>query len=174
MRSVADLTPAERGKSHQLHKLANEIRGKFLTGATWIEILLSDILATYFCTSEQRRLLFFSVVAVEMSLYRKTELLVKLLRFEYPEMLMKYPRLESQLQVFRSFRNLVAHSHIDTSKPALGTTTQDEVTFIYYRNGKVKHRKVTRKDAQQRAKEANSLRDALVVIQSHINAKCRG
>jgi len=89
MRSIGDLTPGEFGRSHQLHEFANEIRGKFLTNATWIEILLSDILASYFCTSEKRRALFFSEVIVEMRLYQKTELLMKLLRSEYPEMLTK-------------------------------------------------------------------------------------
>jgi hypothetical protein len=89
-------------------------------------------------------------------------------------MLRKYPQLETQLEAFRSFRNLLAHSHIDTSKRALSTTTRDEVTFICYRNGKVKRQKVTRADAQQRAKEANGLRDTLREIQTHIQAKRGG
>lgn len=106
-----------------------------------------------------------------MRLSRKTELLIKLLKLEYPEMLTRYPRLKKQLQVFRSFRIRLAHSHIDTSRYALSTTTQDEVTFIYYRDGKTNSQKVTRSDAQKRADEANELRRTLVDIQAHIATK---
>jgi hypothetical protein len=168
MRSVADLSPEELSSSHRLHDFANEVRGKFLTGAAWIEMLLSDIIATYFCTNEQRRPLFFSEIAVELSLYRKTELLIKLLKQEFPTIVTSHPRLKTQLDGLRTFRNLLAHSHIDTSRSALSTRTQNEVTFIYYRNGKTERQKVTRADAQQRAKEVNQLRSTLIAIQARV------
>ena len=106
-----------------------------------------------------------------MSLYRKTDLLMTLLKQEFPKMLTTYPLLKHQLDALRSFRNRLAHSHIDTSKPALRKTKRDEVAFIYYRRGRTHRQKVTRADAQQRAEEANELRNALIAIQGQITQK---
>ena len=171
MQNVTALTAQERNRSKKLHAFAEELRGKFLTGAAWIETLLSDVIANYFCADEQRRSLFFSDIALEISLRRKTELLMTLLKKDFPTMLTKHPRLKHQLEALRLFRNRLAHSHTDTSKPALSAATPDEVTFIYYRNGKMQRQKVTRADAQQRAREANQLRRALIAIQANIIPK---
>ena len=131
------------------------------TKFAWIETLLSDIIARYFCVDEHGRSLFFSDIALEMNLRRKTELLITLLNRDFPTILTAHPRLKDQLEALRSFRNRLAHSHIDTSKPALSATTRDEVTFIYYRTGKTQRQAVTREDAQQQAKEtADGLRAA--------------
>jgi hypothetical protein len=71
------MTPEELKNSHKLHKFASELRGKFLNGATWIDMVLCEIITSYFCTNQNRRTLFFSDVGVDISLYRKTELLSK-------------------------------------------------------------------------------------------------
>ena len=159
------MTPEERDKSQKLHQFAAQLRGKFLNGAAWIDMLLCEIITSYFCTSQNRRKLFFSEVGVDINLYRKTELLLKILKHEFPAILVAYPSLQEQLNAFRKFRNRLAHSHIDTSKLALRAKTTDEVTFIFYEDGKTKHQRVTRADAQLRAKEANQLRDDLLGIQ---------
>jgi len=48
MQNITSLTAAESTKSKELHAFAEEVRGKFFTGAAWIETLLSDIIAGYF------------------------------------------------------------------------------------------------------------------------------
>jgi hypothetical protein len=48
--------------SHRLHEFAAEIRDKFLNSTAWVETLLSDILAGYFCPNDKCRGLFFSEV----------------------------------------------------------------------------------------------------------------
>jgi hypothetical protein len=162
------MTPEELKNSHKLHEFASELRGKLLNGAAWIDMLLCEIITSYFCTNQNRRALFFSEIGVDINLYRKTELRLKILKREFPVILVSYPRLQEQLNAFRKFRNLLAHSHIDTSKLALGAKSTDEVTFIFYENGKTKRQRVTRADAQSRAKQANQLRDTLLQIQSRI------
>jgi hypothetical protein len=58
--------------SHRLHEFAAEIRGKFLNSTAWIETLLNDILAGYFCPDDKRQGLFFSEVVNDMRLNSKT------------------------------------------------------------------------------------------------------
>jgi hypothetical protein len=164
---IASLTVAERRRAKELHAFADEVRGKFLTGTAWVETLLSDVLARYFCMSERRRLLFFSDVASKMDLRHKSELLMTLLRQDFPGLIAEHPQLERLLKSVRSFRNRVAHAHIDTSKSALHTRG-DHVTFIFYRKGRTHRQKVSRAGAQQRAEEANRLRNALIAIQRRV------
>jgi hypothetical protein len=152
-------------QSHALHEFAAELRGKFLNGSAWIETLLGDILATYFCRDSERRGLFFSEVANDMRLSSKATLLDKILQREFPQLLKAYPRLKKRLDSLRGFRNRLAHAHIDTSEHALATRKSDEVTFIFYEDGQMKRQQVTRDEAQRRANEANQLRKDLVEVQ---------
>ena len=163
-------TPDEQAQASQLHKFAAELRGKFLNGTTWIEPLLSEIITSYFCKRKRRNRLFFFEIAGEMTLERKGQLLVKVLKHEFPAMLRNYPLIEQQLGHLRSFRNLLAHAHIDTSRVALQKRTdRDDVTFVRYRKGKTERYRVTRRDAQRRAKDANELRHALGDIERFVS-----
>src|SRR5882724_11192124 len=140
--------------SHALHEFASEVRGKFLNASAWIETLVADILASYFCPDAKRRGLFFSDVANDMRLSTKAVLLDKVLQHEFPQLRSAYPRLSKRLDALRIFRNRLDHSHIDTSEAALAAKKADEVTFIFYEDGKAKHQRVTRTDAKRRAEEA--------------------
>src|SRR5438067_9117812 len=97
-------TKESLAQSKILHKLAAELRGKFLNGSAWIETLLGDILATYFCRDSERRGLFFSEVANDMRLSSKATLLDKILQREFPQLLKAYPRLKKRLDSLRGFR----------------------------------------------------------------------
>jgi len=154
--------------SKVLHEFAAELRGKFLNGSAWIDTLLGDILAAYFCADPNRRGLFFSEVANDMRLSTKATLLDKILQHDFPHLLAAHPRLKKRLDSLRAFRNRLAHAHIDTSERALAAKRTDKVTFIFYEDGQMKHQHVTRADAQRRASEANQLRKDLVEIQRAI------
>jgi hypothetical protein len=154
--------------SHALHEFAAELRGKFLNGSAWIETLIGDILAAYFCGDSERRGLFFSEVANDMRLSSKATLLDKILEREFPQLRKTYPRLKQRLDSLRAFRNRLAHAHIDTSEAALAAGKSDEVTFIFYEDGQMKRQQVTRAGARRRADEANQLRKDLVELQRAI------
>ena len=154
--------------SQALHEFAAELRGKFLNGSAWIETLLGDILATYFCGDSERRALFFSEVANDMRFSSKAALLDKILEREFPQLRKAYPRLKQRLDSVRRFRNRLAHAHVDTSEAALAARKSDEVTFIFYEDGQMKRQQVARADAQRRANEANQLRKDLVEVQRTI------
>jgi len=161
------MSPTKKHLTHSkiLHEFAAELRGKFLNKSAWIETLLGDILATYFCSDVNRRGLFFSEVANDMRLSAKAALPDKILQHNFPQLRETHPRLKKRLDSLRTFRNRLAHSHIDTSEHALASKQSDEVTFIFYEDGKMKHQCVTRADAQHRAAEANQLQNDLIDIQ---------
>lgn len=139
-----------------------EIRGKFLNASGWIEPTLTEIVMNYFGVREaKRKSLFFDQVLSRMRFASKVTLLGKILENEgRPDI-----RLIERLGKFRSFRNHVVHSYIDTSQATLDAMRRNEVTFVYHEGGKVRRLRVTRKEAQEKAKDANELLGALLAIQ---------
>ena len=167
---MAELSPEDFEYSHELHELAVNMRGEFLQGSTWTEMLISDILALYFCPQFNRRSLFFSEIAYGMRFVSKVELLQKVISRDFPNFKESHPGFVRRLDKFRVFRNLLAHGHIDTSPEALSSRKPDEVTFVVYKAGEPKRRRVTVDEATKQADEANELRGQLLEIQRHLFA----
>lgn len=167
------MTPNQKqlDQSHRLHEFANTLRGKFLGATTWIEPLLADILAGYFCCDTRRRSLFFTEIAQRMPFERKTRLLFTILEQEFPPLVAAHPNLKAQLEELREFRNLLAHAHIDTSETALAEDRRDEVTFVSYSKGSSKVERVTCESADRRGTASNQIRDDLVRIQLTITKR---
>ena len=165
-------TKESLAQSKILHKLAAELRGKFLNKSAWIETLLGDILASYFCSDVNRRVLF-SEVANDMRSSTKAALLEKILQHSFPQLREAHPRLKKRLDSLRTFRNRLAHSHIDTSEDALAAKKFDEVTFVFYEDEEMKRQCVTRADAKRRATEANQLQNDLLDIQRAVRGSQR-
>lgn len=153
----------------RVHEFASRLRGEFLTGSSWIEVILTAILAQYFCPDIKRRMLFFSEVANGMRLTSKIALLEKVILRDFPEFAKAHPRLTKRLEKFRDFRNVLAHSHIDTSERALRKKRANEVTFVFYKLGELAHRRVTAAEATQRANEANKVRAELIELQKLVS-----
>jgi hypothetical protein len=158
-------SPVDAARAHELHQLACRIRGEFLNGTAWMDVLLTDILSHYFCADKQRRMFFFTEVAAVMSFRSKTSLLEKILKQEFPELVTKYPRLRDRLDSLREFRNVLAHNHLDTSDQSLAKRRPDEVVFVKYKLGKISQVRINATDAGRRAKEANQLRRELLELQ---------
>jgi hypothetical protein len=156
----------QQKQSRRLHRFAMEIRGKFLNASGWIEPTLTEIVTHYFGVQEaKRRSLLCDEVLSRMRFASKVTLLGKILENEgRPD-----ARLIERLGKFRSFRNHVVHSYIDTSQATLDAMRRNEVTFIYHEGGKVRRLRVTGKEAQEKAKDANELR-ALLAIQKTLGA----
>ena len=153
---------------HHMHEVARRMRGAFIEGSAWIEVLLTDIISHYFVSEKHRRLLFFSDVADAMSLYQKTTLLRKIFEHEFPELLVEYPKLSQRLSKFREFRNLLAHNHLDTSEAAIARRKPNEVLFVVYKRGRASTRCLTVEEVQKLADQVNKLRKELLAIQKQL------
>src|SRR5437870_2868143 len=147
-------SPEDFQHVHDLHAFAANLRGKFLNGTAWLEVLLTDVIANYFCDDKDRRVFFFSEVANRMRFAAKTALLEKILRFKFPEFHQAHPKLREKLDSLGEFRNMLAHSHIDTTGEAVAARKRTEVSFIKYKLGRMTRVPVTSTEAQRRAEEA--------------------
>ncbi len=155
---------------HELHVFASHLRGQFLNGTAWVEVLLTDVIANYFCPDKRRRMFFFSEVGNGMRFSAKTALLEKILKFAFPALHKAHPDLRKKLDSLGEFRNMLAHSHIDTRAEAIAAKKRHEVSFIRYRLGELKTVTVTSEQAKARAQEANKLQKILLAFQREFRA----
>ena len=130
-------TPENFAAAQKLHALGREYRGRFLNNLAAIEHDIAQLLTEYFCTSDPfKREVFFGRIACRMSLEEKRNLLIEILKNDYP----KYweenaSELLKDLHEIQLFRNKLAHSIIDVSDEALARPLEEGVGFTQWKKG---------------------------------------
>lgn len=120
----------------QLHKKARYMRGRFLNSVAVIERDIALILTEYFCTEdENKRELFFCKVAEKLSLQKKKEILIALVKKDYPRYWDEHKQFLKDLQNIQEFRNKLAHSIIDVSEDALSRPIDEGIGFVQWAKG---------------------------------------
>ncbi len=121
----------------KLHEKARYLRGRFLNTVAVIERDIAVILTEYFCTEdENKRELFFGKVAEKLSLQKKKEILIDIVKNDYPRYWEENKEILTDLQNIQEFRNKLAHSIIDVSDDALLRPIEEGVGFVQWREGK--------------------------------------
>lgn len=121
----------------KVHEQARYFRGRFLNTIAVIEHDIAIILTLYFCTEdEQKRELFFSEIAGRMTLNAKKDLLVKIVKQDYPSYWKDDGQLLTTLSDIQTFRNKLAHSIVDASDSALSRPLEDGIGFVQWKGGK--------------------------------------
>ena len=78
-------TPENFAAAQKLHALAREYRGRFLNSVAAIEHDIAQLLTEYFCTSDPfKQELFFERIACRQSLEEKRNLLIEIVKNDYP------------------------------------------------------------------------------------------
>ena len=130
-------------KSGSHLEFADDLRGRYLSFTSVLETMLSEIITKYFCNNDQRKGLFFTEIAngQAMSFSIKINILSKIIKKDYRDILLKYPDIIKRLNVIRDFRNKLAHAAVDLSEDALEKDGRFGVGFITFKNGKrhIKH-----------------------------------
>ena len=120
----------------KLHEKARYLRGRFLNSVAVIERDIAVILTEYFCTEdENKRELFFGKVAEELSLQKKKEILIDIVKNDYPGYWEENKEILTYLQNIQELRNKLAHSIIDVSDDALSRPIEEGVGFVQWRKG---------------------------------------
>ncbi len=117
-----DTKKAKSIACEQIHERARYFRGKFLNSVAFIERDISLILTDYFCTSdgEKRKLFFTDIVnGPRSSLRSNTNVLVKIVKNDYPGYWDEERATLKALDAIMEFRNKLAHSVVDVSEHAL-------------------------------------------------------
>ena len=122
--------------AEKLHEKARYLRGRFLNSVAVIERDIAAILTEYFCTiDEEKRGLFFTKVAEKLSLQKKKEILIEIVKADYPRYWEENKEFLNSLQQIQEFRNKLAHSVLDVSDEALARPLEEGVGFIQWRKG---------------------------------------
>lgn len=122
--------------AQRLHEKARYLRGRFLNSVAVIEHDIAAILTEYFCTiDEEKRELFFNKVAGKLSLQKKKEILIEIVKADYPRYWEENKEFLNSLQQIQEVRNKLAHSVLDVSDEALDRPIEEGVGFIQWRKG---------------------------------------
>lgn len=122
--------------AQQLHESARHMRGKFLNSVAVIERNIAVILTEYFCTNdEEKRELFFVKVAEKLSLQKKKEILIDIVKTDYPRYWEENKDFLNNFQQIQEFRNKLAHSVLDVSDEALSRPLEEGIGFVQWKKG---------------------------------------
>ena len=123
-------------KIENIHKRARYLRGRFLNSLAVIERNIALILTDYFCTDDgKKRELFFTKVAERLSLQKKKNILIDIVKKDYPEYWEKNKQFLLEIQKIQELRNKLAHSVIDISKEAIERPLNEGIGFIQWKEG---------------------------------------
>lgn len=123
----------------KIHERVRYLRGRFLNFIAVIERDIALILTDYFCTSDpEKRELFFKniVTASYFSLSVKKDVLVKIVKKDYPKYWEEHSQTLKALNEIMEFRNKLAHSVVDVSDEALTRPLEEGVGLIDWKAGK--------------------------------------
>lgn len=146
----------------KLHEQARYLRGRFLNHVAAIEREIGVILTTYFCTADEaKQELFFEGVAERLSLQRKKEILIDIVKVDYPRYWDDNKEILNSLEDIQALRNKLAHSVVDVSDEALARPIEEGVGFVQWKEG----RPITDEEFDDYEVKANMVFGALKEIQ---------
>ncbi|HAD30542.1 MAG TPA: hypothetical protein DCE77_03090 [Methylophaga sp.] len=126
----------KRKSVKRLHEKARHLRGSFLNSVAVIEREIAVILTEYFCTNdEDKRELFYTKVAEKISLQKKKEILIEIVKTDYPIYWEQNREFLNNIQQIQEFRNKLAHSVLDVSDEALMRPLDEGVGFVQWNKG---------------------------------------
>ena len=126
----------KRVAAEKLHEKACYLRGRFLNSVAVIERDMARILTEYFCTiDEAKKELFYLKVAEKLSLQKKKEILIDIVKADFPRYWEENKEFLNSLQQIQEFRNKLAHSVLDVSDEALARPLEEGVGFVQWQKG---------------------------------------
>lgn len=129
-------TPENFRAAERLHARAREFRGRFLNSIAVIEHDAARLLTDYFCRDDaEKQHLFFERIACRMSLEEKRNLLMAIVKADYPSYWKEHAEFLQDIQQLQVFRNKLAHSIIDVSDEALSRPLESGVGFVQWKGG---------------------------------------
>jgi hypothetical protein len=153
-------------------KLDMTIRGSYLAHVIPIEELVKDIISYHFCSDEDKRKEFISIVlngSRDYTFASGIEMLKKILNIHYSDVVTRYPKVIDDLDKIRRFRNLLVHSVLDTSDEFVTKNYDDRIRLLVYDDrGKTNPRDITRDEIDERLEDCLSVHFNLVDIRVEI------
>ena len=147
--------------AQKIHEKARYLRGSFLNSVAVIERDIAMILTEYFCTEDEcKRDLFFNKVVGKFSLNKKKEILIDIVKNDYPRYWEEHKQFLIDLQRIQEFRNKLAHSVVDVSDEALLRPIEEGVGFVQWKKGEP----ITDKEFEQWEVKTNMISTVLIEV----------
>jgi hypothetical protein len=124
--------------AQKIHERARYLRGRFLNSVAVIERDIALVLTDYFCTSDQEKSeLFFDHIVTShfFSLRNKKEVLIHIVKNDYPRYWDEHTHILRALDDIITFRNKLAHSVVDVSDAAIERPLEDGIGFVDWKAG---------------------------------------
>jgi hypothetical protein len=120
----------------KIHEKARYLHGRFLNSVAVIERDIAVILTEYFCREDEfKKDLFFNQVAEKFSLNKKKDILIEIVKNDYPRYWEENKQFLINLQSIQEFMNKLAHSVVDVSDEALHRPINEGIGFIQWKRG---------------------------------------
>jgi hypothetical protein len=171
------VTEADLLHVKELRDLSVNIRGKFLDSTTYVEGLLSECLANYFCPDPKRRKVLFSEVlsSGSFTFSAKLKVLKAILKRELRSFGNEHPTLTKDLSDTMELRNKLAHAHLDTSFETIAKKgRRDCVRFISYNGGETEALEISRRNLDAKLVQVSRAMMALNTLGRMLAAETAG
>lgn len=125
----------EKEKIKQLLISVIDLRGAIINDVIFLERVIDDFIANYFCTDTIKRdeLMELVLTNERYALGSKIEVMVRILKKHYPEFYKEYPNIKGELDFISEKRNVLAHVLLDTTNEGI----ENEIMgFIRFKNAK--------------------------------------
>lgn len=165
---VKDEIDNELDQIKKYEELAAKIRATFLEQAISIDSIISDIISTHFCYEEEKRAQLFSLISNYITFSIKIKILNELLKFCYPDIIKKLPKIRTELNEIRKFRNRIVHSQLDSFFALTKKQSQDGIRVIYYENGEKKYWEITKTDINIKLRKSSIVGQMLCDVKREI------
>jgi hypothetical protein len=147
------------------------IRGAYLAHVIPIEELVKDIISYHFCSDEEKRKQFISLIlnGRDYTFASGIEILEKILDIHYHDLTQRYPKIIGDLNTILQFRNSLTHSMLDTSDGFLAKNYTDRIRLISYDDrGQTNYRDITRSEIDERLEDCIDIHFDLVDIRVEV------
>jgi hypothetical protein len=148
------------------------IRGAYLAYMITIDVIIKDIISYHFCSDEDKRKQFVSLILNGKNYYTFSfgiKILEKLLGTHYQDLTKRYPKLMNDLDIIRKYRDWLVHSILDTSHEFMAMNHTDRIRLISYDDkGQANYKEVSRSEIDERLEDCLNVHFALVDIRMEV------
>jgi len=173
-------TKVDEERLSEFYKTAFDLRGYFLDQVIWVETIMSDLLATYFCGpykegNVRRQLLLMSLFNTgRFSFDDKINLFEEMLEYEnYPKK-QSASKLIHKLRVMHDFRNKLSYNLVKASLSVSRRSKSGVIELEYEGKAGRKTERWTQKQIHDKLEEVQNVMEEMVAIHERLRISWKG
>lgn len=152
------------------------VRSHIIYEATDIDGMIADMIASHFCADQEKHLSFKGLMfnTAEVSFSKKIEILGKLLKSHYSDILKDIPGLIKKLNSLRKSRNEFAHAELVLDQDKFKEMPVGITLRSIDRNGEVDEKFISSSDADKLVRSAQTLKWYVFYVWLEVQHRTKG